>query len=81
MKKSNDITMTNSISKGRQDKGQEKGGKHTLTSKANLLANMMAALRSRSESNTSMKVRFLCATQYMLRAAASPPPRAPHNCL
>lgn len=58
----------------------ERRGLHTLTSTANLLANMMAAFRSRSESNTSMNVRFLCATQYMLRPAASPPPRAPHNC-
>lgn len=51
----------------------------TLQSNANLLASMMAAFLSRSDSNAKMKDNPVFACQYTDWAAAFPPPLIPQS--
>lgn len=52
---------------------------HTLQSKANLLASMMAAFLSLSDSNANTKERPCFTCQNNAWAAALPPPLTPHS--
>lgn len=52
---------------------------HTLQSKANLRASMMAAFLSRSDSNANTKESPCFACQNNAWAAAFPPPLTPHS--
>lgn len=54
-------------------------GRHTLQSNANLLASMIAAFLSRSDSKANTKERPCFGCQKTACAAAFPPPRTPQS--